>query len=163
MKKIKEIWTNNRVLLILATIVIACFIIIAIVGIKFFFKTNTSNYGDRLENIENIPVLEEDISLIKEKIKEQEVVTEVNIHQKGKIIYIRITFINVTLEKAKEIATASLETVKEEYKNNYDIHYTLVSEATENQTGFTLMGAKNISRQVIIWNNNTPIKEETEE
>ena len=90
MKKIKEIWTNNRVLLILATIVIACFIIIAIVGIKFFFKTNTSNYGDRLENIENIPVLEEDISLIKEKIKEQEVVTEVNIHQKGKIIYIRM-------------------------------------------------------------------------
>ena len=86
-------------------------------------------------------------------IKEQENVSEVNIHTQGKIIYIRVTFKNVTVDRAKEIASQSLEVINDKYLKNYDIHYTLISNATESATGFIVMGAKNIgeAQKQIIW------------
>lgn len=160
MKKIKELWFNNRVLFVLATIVIVCFIIMGVVVIKYFVGFNTSVYGDRLEDIADLPLKEEDKKVIEDKLKEQESVKEVNVHTAGKIIYIRIVFENVSLERAKEIAATTLEVINDEYKKHYDLHYTLVEESTETNAGFTIMGAKNISNEsTIIWNNNTPVTE----
>lgn len=158
MKKLKELWMNNRVLFVLGSIVLICFIIICVVCFNFFFGPTKSNYGDRLENVENLPLKEEDKEKVISKLKENETVKNVEVHTQGKIIYIRVSFENVTLDRAQEIAKTSLEVIEEEYQKNYDIHYTLVSEKTETQEGFTLMGAKNINRSVIIWNNNTPIE-----
>ncbi len=162
MKKLKEIWENNRILLVLGAIVLICFITMLIVCFNLFFGGTVSKYGDRLETIENLPLEEEDKNNIIAKLKENETVEDINIHTQGKIIYIRIKFKNVTLEKAKEIAGTTLEQIKEEYQKNYDIHYTIVSDATENTQGFTLMGAKNMNRSIIIWNNNTPIAKNEE-
>ena len=57
MKKIKDIWDNNRVLLVLGTIVITCFIIIAVVCFNFFFGNGKTH------NIDIIP--------LKKKIRQQ--------------------------------------------------------------------------------------------
>lgn len=159
MKKIRELWSNNRVLLVLAGIILICCIIMIVVCYKFFFGASTSSYGDRLETIENLPLKEEDKEAIKNKLTENETVKNVEVYTSGKIIKIRIEFANVTIDRAKEIAGTTLEVIKEEYQKNYDLQYTIVSSKTENDTGFTLMGAKNINRSVIIWNNNTPIQE----
>jgi len=163
MKKIKNLWNNNRILLVLATIVIICFIIIAVVCFNYFFGSSSSKYGNRLENISEIPLKDEDKEQIISKLKENDTVTDVQVHTQGKIIYIRIAFTNVTVERAKEIAKSSLEMFNEDYQKNYDLHYTLVCEAKENQAGFTIMGAKNINRTIIIWNNNNPVEESTKE
>ena len=92
---------------------------------------------------------------------------EVNLIQYGleielrKIIYIRIVFTNTSLDRAKEIAATTLEVINDEYKSHYDIHYTLVQEATDTAEGYTIMGSRNIrSTSSIIWNNNTPITSE---
>lgn len=162
MKKIKDMWNKNRVLFVLAAIVIICFIIMLVVCVKYFVGNGNSNYGDRLDSISDIPLKDEDKNAIIAKFQENETVTNVEVRTQGKIIYIRATFENVTMEKAKEIANGTLSVIPEEYLTNYDIHYTLISEGTENQEGFIVMGAKNIgeSQLQIIWNNNTPITTE---
>lgn len=163
MKKLKKMWDNNRILIILATIIIVCFLIIVGVCFKYFFGATSSSYGDRLENIQNAPLQEEEKTKIIEKLKENETVQSVDIHTQGKIVYIRIEFANVSLEKAKEIAGSTLPEISDEIKSLYDIHYTIVESDTEEVKGFTLMGAKNINRSNLIWNNNTPIPESSTE
>jgi len=160
MKKIKELWSNNRVLLVLAGIILICCIIMLVVCYKFFFGASTSSYGDRLETIENLPLKEEDKAAIINKLNENETVKNVDVYTNGKIIKIRIEYENVSIERAKEIAGTTLEVINEEYQKNYDIQYTIITPQKENDPGFTLMGAKNINRSTIIWNNNTPIQKD---
>lgn len=153
MKKIKELWDRNRVLFVLATIVLVCLILMSVVIVRYFVGNGTNNYGDRLESIEKIPLEEADKEAIISKFKENESVSDVSIHSQGKIIYIRATFKNVTADRAKEIASSTLEVISDKYLSNYDIHYTLISDATESATGFIVMGAKNIgeAQKQIIW------------
>lgn len=161
MKKIKNLWMNNRVLFVLVSIIILCFIVMGVVVTTYFIGFNTSEYGDRLEDIENLPLKEEDKNSIINKLKENENVTDLTVHTQGKIIYIRIVFTNTSLDRAKEIAGTTLEVISEEYKEHYDIHYTLVQEDSEATSGFTIMGSKNINSvsESIMWNNNTPVTE----
>ncbi len=161
MKKIKDIWNNNRVLIVLIIIVITCFCIMGIVMVKYFFGGNTSSYGDRLDDIANMPFKEEDQNALLSAIKENDSVIDSTVNIRGKIIYIRIQFNEkATLDKAKEIANKSIEAIPSDYLAKYDLEYTLVQESTESVAGFTIMGARNINRTVLIWNNNTPIKDE---
>ena len=70
MKKIKNLWMNNRVLFVLTTIVLVCFLVMGVVVIKYFVGVSTSEYGDRLEDIENLPLKDEDKQAIENKLKE---------------------------------------------------------------------------------------------
>ena len=48
-----------------------------------------------------------------------------------------------------------------EFKSvGYDIDFILTKEKSENDEGFTIMGAKNVNGSGLVWNNNTPIKDE---
>ena len=161
MKKIKDLWNRNRVLIVLVLIVIACFCIMGVVMVKYFFGGNTSSYGDRLDDIKDMPYKEEDKLALINTIKENDIVSDVSVNVKGKIIYIRILFNEkATLDTAKGVASKSVEAISADYQSKYDLEYTIVQEANETVAGFTLMGAKNINRTVLIWNNNTPIKDE---
>lgn len=160
MKKIKELWNKNRVMFVLTTIVIVCFIIILVVVLQMFFGVSSSPYGDRLDNIQDMPFTDENSNAISTKIKESEGVSDVSVHSQGKIIYIRITFTGVTIDRAKEIAATALEAISEEYLALYDVHFTLVQEGSDTTDGFTIMGAKNINRTSVMWNNNTAFTEE---
>lgn len=159
MNKIKNIWNNNRVLVVLALIVITCFCIMGIVMVKYFFGGNTSSYGDRLQDINGFAIEEDTKEKIIASIKENEKVEEVSFKVKGKIIYIRIQFNSKTsLEEAKQIANKSLEIIPKEYQEKFDLEYTINQLTTNETAGYTLMGAKNINRTKLIWNNNTPVK-----
>ncbi len=160
MKKIKDMWNRNRVLIVLITIVLVCFCIMGVVIVKYFFGGNVSSYGDRLDDIKDFPFKEEDQLALINKIKENEIVSDVAVNVHGKIIYIRILFNDkASLDAAKAVASKSLEVISSEYQSKYDLEYTIVQESTESVGGFTLMGAKNINRGALIWNNNTPIKD----
>ncbi len=165
MKKIKEMWNTNRVVFVLICIIIICFIVMGVVAYNFFVATDTSTYGDRLKDIENVEVTEEDKKAIIDNLTGHEHIPATTVDVKGKIIYIRVTYQNDDLNRAKEVASTVLEVIKDELKSHYDIHFTLVQESTEEKEGFLIMGAKNIGRNNINWNNNTPytIEEETEE
>ena len=163
MKKIKEIWDSNRIVLVLSLVVIVCLIVMFLIGIKLFVGVNASPYGDRLEGISEHPFKDEDKSSIEAKLKESESVKEVDIHTQGKIVYVRVTFEGVNLDKAKEIVAGSLESFSEDIREHYDLEFTLIESASEEVPGFTIMGAKNIHRNNIMWNNNTPYEVEEQE
>ena len=160
MEKIKELWNRNRVLIVLVIIVLTCFCIMGVVMVKYFFGGNTSSYGDRLDDIKDMPFKEEDQQTLINAIKENDIVSDVSINVKGKIIYIRILFNEkASLDTAKAVAVKSVESISADYQSKYDLEYTLVQESNEAVAGFTIMGAKNINRTVLIWNNNTPVKD----
>ena len=105
MKKLKKIWQENSVLLVLLFILIACLIAISVVVITYFVGDSSSKYGDRLEGIEDHSfdngMQEEVIS----KIEESEIVDSATIRVSGKVIYINITFApTTTLVEGQSIA-----------------------------------------------------------
>lgn len=163
MKKIKKLWQNNRVLFVLFTILIVCFFIIVGVTVKYFIGNHSSNYGDRLEETKKVKVTNEMKNDYQAYFDNDENIKSVKLNVTGKIIYITLNFENkITLVEAQSKAVQSLEKFSEDIQKVYDINFTLIQDKTDNNEGFTIMGAKNAKRPNIVWNNNTPIVEENE-
>ena len=68
-----------------------------------------------------------------------------------------------TLVEAESIAQKSLDYFKDEEKNYYDFMFTLKEDSTESSEGFLISGSKNKNGSGLVWNNNTPIVENTTE
>lgn len=162
MKKLKKIWRENSVLFVLFVILVACLIAISVVVFKYFVGDSSSKYGDRLENIEKYPFLEKEQNEFANKLKEDELILDVDVRTSGKIIYITVEFESkVTLVEAQSKALASLDNLSEDILSFYDIQYMIKADSTENTEGYQIMGSHNISGSGgIVWNNNTAFKVE---
>ena len=165
MKKIKKIWQENSVIIVLFGILIVCLIAISIVVVTYFVGDSSSKYGDRLEGIEDYPFEESTQEDIIMQIEESEIVDAVTMRVSGKSIYITITFTpGTTLVEAQSIALASLDYFSEETLSFYDLEYMIEADATEDTEGFTIIGARNVSGTGgIVWNNNTEFESEVTE
>ena len=142
-------------------IIIACAAISVGLLLKYFYFGNGgSKYGDRLDGIEAIAISDDKKSEVVNSIKESKNVKDATVTITGKIIYIPIAFeAGADLETSKSIAVKSLEQFSEEEKKFYDVHFTLVSEKTDTNEGFTIMGAKNVNGTNLIWNNNNTVSD----
>ena len=165
MKKIKKIWQENSVIIVLFGILIVCLIAISVVVVTYFVGDSSSKYGDRLEGIEDYPFEESTQEDIIMQIEESEIVDAVTMRVSGKSIYITITFTpGTTLVEAQSIALASLDYFSEETLSFYDLEYMIEADATEDTEGFTIIGARNVSGTGgIVWNNNTEFESEVTE
>lgn len=144
----------------LIMILIICFIAIIIVAFTFFYSRNVSNYGSRLEGIENYKIEDKFKDEFKESVLESKSVTKVSMNIKGRIIYIHIDYDEkIELEDAKTIAINSLDLFDEKILSYYDIEFVLKSD------NFVILGAKNAINENVSWNNNREIEveEETDE
>lgn len=158
MKKIKNLWAENRVVFVLICILIVCFVAIVVVASSFFLAGHKSNYGDRLINISDYPVTDEFKNSYMESIKENKGVTSVDLRISGRIIYVNIVFDkDVTLNNAKAIAEKSIDLFSEKNLEYYDIEFLLLSDG---ENGFAIMGARNVNGSGVIWNNNTALESE---
>lgn len=163
MNKLKEIWGKYKILIVLGLILIICFIAILFVTVSYFFGSGESVYGDRLEDIEDYPIEDTFVSEYIANLESDEMINSATFDVKGRVIYVTINFVGDTsLVEAQSKAAASLEQFSENLLSYYDIDFTLISEATENSEGFTIMGAKNVAGSGIVWNNNTPVESEEE-
>lgn len=162
MKKIKKIWQENSVLLVLFVILIACLIAISVVVVKYFVGDSSSKYGERLDDVDKHPFSLDEQNEIKQKITDDKLVSEVKMRVSGKTIYVTINFeSSVTLVEAQSKALASLEYFNEDILCFYDIQYMIKADSTDKTDGFQIMGSHNISGTGgIVWNNNTQPKEE---
>ncbi len=161
MKKLKDLWNQNRVLVVLFTIIIICAIVVIGVVITAFLGSSKSVYGDRLDGIEEVQVTDEAMNQFKKSFNEDDLVSEVSIKSRGKIIYITMLFKdNVIMDEAKSKAFSSLEHFEENYLKFYDFHFTLKQNSTETNEGFLIMGARNANGNGLIWNNNTEVASE---
>lgn len=162
MKKLKKIWQDNSVLLVLFVILIACLIAISVVVVKYFVGDSSSKFGERLDEIDKHPFGESEQNELKDKIKEDKLVLDVKVRTSGKTIYVTIEFdSNITLVEAQSKALGSLEYFSEDTLSFYDIQYMIKSDPTDKTDGFQIMGSRNISGTGgIVWNNNRAPKEE---
>ena len=142
-------------------IIIACIgISVALLLKYFYFGNGGSKYGDRLDGIEAVEINDIKKESLVNSIKEGKNVKDATVTITGKIIYIRIAFeAGADLDTSKSIAVKSLEQFSEEEKKFYDVHFTLVSEKTDTNEGFTIMGAKNVNGTNLIWNNNNTVSD----
>lgn len=153
----KKLWRENRVLMLLLTILLICFIAIICVAITFFYSKNVSSYGSRLDDIDKHPVTEKFKNKYEDAVYENEGVKKVKINIKGRVIYVHLTFEDeVSLEDAKSIAYDSLELFEEDTLSYYDINFALKNSE------FLIYGSKNSITDHVSWNNNTEIVEEEE-
>ncbi len=160
MEKIKKLWQNNKVFIVLGIILIICFIAIISVSLTYFFGGSDSVYGDRLIGIDDYEFTSKIENSYLEYYDEIESVKDVSINQNGKILYIHINFIEGTsLDDAKNVASGSIESLDETMKEYYDLNFIIESPAGEETEGFVLLGAKNVISNVVSWNNNTAVDE----
>lgn len=158
MDKLRKTWMNNRILFILLGILIICFIAICIVAATYFFKGSASNYGNRLQGIENYPVSDDAKNTYLENIKKDESVKDATIKVSGKIIYISIYYNSgLTLDEGESKALKSLDSLSDDLKSFYDLIIYIESDDSDTLTGFKISGAKNTGGSGLIWNNNKEI------
>ena len=155
----KKFYKENRVICILGIITVICIIVSTALLFKYFYFGNgQTKYGDRLDEIENLKITDDFKKDFVAKIKENKLIKDAEILVTGKIIYITLKFNdNVSLVEAQSIALSTVEEFSDEEKAVYDLSYTLIEEASENNEGFTIMGAMNAGRTKIEWNNNNSV------
>ena len=161
MKKFKEIWQNNKILIVLLSILIICLIAIIVVCLTFFLGGNKSIYGDRLKDIEKHPITKSFKNKYIDSLEEEKIIDNVKFEIKGRVIYLTIHYLGDTsLIEAESKANSSIELFTDDLLDYYDIQLTLICDKTENSDGFVIMGAKNASGSGVVWNNNTKIESE---
>lgn len=156
MKKIKKFWQENKVLATMTFIIIVCIIICVALLLKYFYFGNGgTKYGDRLDGIENVMITEDKKNEVKEALEAAEIVDSAKVEITGKIVYTRIVFgEKATLVEAESLAVKALDYFSDEEKGFYDFSFTLIQEASANNEGFKIMGAKNVNGSNLVWNNN---------
>ncbi len=155
MKKIKKLWNENRVLFVLGIIVIFCVIVMLGVMVQYFFGTGISNYGDRLENISSVPFTEEEIEKIRNGFSSDHTL-DVSVDVRGKVVYVIAKFNEtVSMNDAKTEAVNVYNSVDEKYRSLYDFNVTISQDVTDIDTGYCMMGAKNVSGESFVWSNYT--------
>ena len=153
-RKIREFYKRNRIYSILMIISTLCVVSIA-VGVVLYFvgQTNKDKYGNRLEGIENVSISDKKLDDIETKIKEDELVKEVNINTSGKLIYVLITLNTGIHADSESISQSSLELFDEKIKNYYDIQYIVSNEDKTIPDNFPVMGYLKSGNSVIKWTN----------
>ena len=157
MNKLKNLWANNRILLILGTILLVCFIAIIVVVMTYFLGAKKSVYGNRFSNMKT-HIKEAEQNAYIEAVQGNSLVDKVRFRVTGKTIYVSTTFKDdVKLDDAKKVIEESLDKFSEAVKETYDINFTLNGKSFN-----TIMGARNASGNGLSWNNNTPVEQTNE-
>ncbi len=153
MNKIKKVWMENKILLVLAIILVICLAIFIGVSVTYFYGSSSDKYGTRLDATKNVPLKDELFNDIKTELTKSESVAKVETNLKGNIVYININFVSGTdVEAAKKVADVVPTLFNDDELAVYDLQFTIKSEGDNN---FTLMGARNSNGSgLIVWNNN---------
>ncbi len=162
MSKLKKLWNENRVMVVLSIIVVICFVVIFGVVVQYFFGSSSSSYGERLDDIQDIPFDEEAQTNLKGLLENENLVSQ-SVEVRGKIIYVVLKYSDqVALDDAKSLVEEAYLGIDEKYRLHYDFNVTLMQDKTEEVSGYLLMGAKNVSSENFVWSNNRPVTSEEE-
>lgn len=154
MKKFKEFYKRNRVYSILMIVSLVCIVSILVGVIVYFIgQTTKDKYGNRLDGIENVKISDTKKSEVINKIKENELVDNVDIDIKGKLIYVNITLKTGKHTDGEAICQTSLDTLTEDEKKFYDIQYIVSNKDKNIEENFPVMGYIKAGNSVIKWTN----------
>ena len=148
---------RHKGLAIVLGLTLILLIVLFAIFARMLFSTGKSEYGDRLNNI--VEVKDSVLKEVKNSLEELDQVDKANVRIQGKIIY---TTINVkkdtSKDKAKEIATKTLEKYDEEIIECYDFEFLIKQEEELDEEGnnksYTIAGTKHPSKDKISWTRN---------
>lgn len=140
------------------TIVCSILLVLVILGVVFLrilIPNYSGNlYGNRLKNIENYKIKDDQISNLKKDIKGLDGVDSVGYNLEGRLINITIKVSDdVGVDTAKEYANKSLEYFSDKEKEYYDIEI-ILSSVNNNSEVYPLFGYKHKTSTSIVWSNN---------
>lgn len=133
------------------------FLLIIILITIFFFKyfwfyNSKSEYGNRLEGIEDVPITEDLTDDVVNSLVGLEEVLEAKMRVKGKIINILFDVDkDVKVEEAKTIATNILTKFSDDQKGFYDMQIFIIQDTVTDNKNYPLIGYKNKVSEVIVW------------
>lgn len=155
MNKIKKIWRENKVLLVLAIVLIICLVVFSGVAIYYFYGSSDSVYGNRLDITKDVSLNKKTLENVFKELEKNETVKTADAKLKGKIVYINIDYLeNTKMEDAKLFAESIISLFSEDELGVYDIQFIISVPKSETNDGFTLMGARNASGSgIVVWNN----------
>ena len=70
MNKFKKMWNENRVLMVLAIVLVVCFTIILLVSLTYFYGSSDSESGDRLKDSDKYKITDKVKNSVISKSKE---------------------------------------------------------------------------------------------
>ena len=152
-KKIKN-WANrNKGLAIIIALTIVFLLILLIIFLPMLIGGSSDKYGNRLDGIDKVKISNETFEGVKKEVTDTELTEDVSTRVQGKIVYTTITLKSDTSkDKAKEIASATLDNYSEDELKFYDFSFFLKWKGEEGDTVVT--GNKHHSLDSITWTNN---------
>lgn len=152
-KKIKS-WANkNKGFAIIIALGFILFLILLIIFFQMLIGGSSDKYGNRLDGIDKVKISNETFEEVKKEVTDTELVEDVSTRIQGKIVYMAITLKSDTSkDKAKEIASATLDNYSEDELKFYDFSFFLRWKGEEGDTVVT--GNKHHSLDSITWTNN---------
>ena len=152
-EKIKK-WVNrNKGFAIIVGLSIILFLILFIIFLQMLLGGSSNKYGNRLYGIEDVKISNDTFEAVKKELTDTELVLEVSTRIQGKIVYTTIVLKDDTSkDKAKEIASATLDNYSEDELKFYDFSFFLRWKGEEADTVVT--GNKHHNLDSITWTNN---------
>ena len=150
MEKIKKWINKNKGLAILLLLTIIFVIILLIIFIELLIGGSSNKYGNRLDGIDKVKISNETYESVKKEVEDTELVEKVETRLQGKIVYTTIELKDgITVEKAKEIATNTLDNYSEGELKYYDFSFFLKWKGEKEDTVIT--GNKHHNLDNITW------------
>lgn len=152
-EKIKK-WVNrNKGFAIIVGLSIILFLILLIIFLQMLLGGSSNKYGNRLDGIEDVKISNDTFEAVKKELTDTELVLEVSTRIQGKIVYTTIVLKDDTSkDKAKEIASATLDNYSEDELKFYDFSFFLRWKGEDADTVVT--GNKHHNLDSITWTNN---------
>lgn len=152
-----NILKRHKGLAIIGGLTLILLVVLFAIFSRMIFSSGKGEYGDRLKNIVDIP--SETITKITDETKELDEVENIKIRIQGKIVYTIITFTDSTSkDRAKEIASKTLNYYSEEAIKCYDFEYLLTQKEMLDDDGndraYTVAGTKHPEKESISWTRN---------
>lgn len=153
-KKLKQLYKENRVFTILMCISVTCLLLVVILfGYYLISSTSKSKYGTRLDGINDVKIDNE--NKLENSIQKMDGVDEATVNVHGKIVYLDIKVNDDTsMDSVKAIADESLKLFEDDYLNYYDFHF-MVTKDNEEQKEFPALGYRKSGAKKVTWSHNT--------
>lgn len=150
MNKIKNWVMKNKALAIVVILAIVLFIMLVIIMVGLLVGGSSNKYGDRLDGIDEVKIDSKTYDEVKEEILGTDLVEDASIRLQGKIVYTTIILKSDTSsDKAKEIASNTLDNYSKEELSFYDYSFFLEWKGDDGNTVIT--GNKHHNLDVISW------------
>lgn len=147
-------WVNkNKGFAIIIALSLVLFIIILVIFMQMLLGGSKDKYGSRLDGIDEVKISTETFDEVKKEVTDTELTEEISTRIQGKIVYTTIVLkADTSKDKAKEIASNTLDNYSEDELKFYDFSFFLKWKGEEEDTVVT--GNKHHSLDTITWSNN---------